>query len=562
MPPINYQPSTWMRDLNAIIGDVPLSRVKMPGTHNAGAFSIDFFKRVKCQDRSIGDQLYLGARYLDIRLTKIISTICMHHNGITSLVQTFENALQQIANYLNSHTRELVIINLSRNKGSALEDSDVHELHRLIEKYLSPYIYRNIPEHTKLMRTDQFTLNNVVCRDKLSTNQVIISVPWGDGAIGKLIEEKGSSQLYWSLGIAGTWRQDIYTRNGKFEQQLKEFADYLPQAIRARKPSEHDFFIADSYLYNQKNSIHEMGIYTQDRFRNIANIYDSSVITNINIVIFDFFHDIPAMDVIDLNLKSVVTIYSNEGFRGRQLRLAERNYTYTDLNSRSFNDQISSIRVAPGYRITVYEHENYCGNSRIYRSDTSHLNDFNNRISSICVEKDTELVAQVTESAGFTGRGWDVSCGAYFQCILMQRGMHDGIESVRVKSGYRVTLFADYFYRGDKVVYRSDCGQLGSMANRASCMVVEKDDPVAATLYDNDNYQGRDWQLSCGRYDGQWLVDRYFEKCISSARLQPGYRITFFSGANFTGSSSTYTSETPNVGALRGKICSIILEKN
>lgn len=63
-----------MRDLNAVIGDIRLTQLKIPATHNSGAFSIDLIKRVKCQYHSIGEQLNLGIRYFDIRLKEIYTT--------------------------------------------------------------------------------------------------------------------------------------------------------------------------------------------------------------------------------------------------------------------------------------------------------------------------------------------------------------------------------------------------------------------------------------------------------------------------------------------------------
>jgi hypothetical protein len=48
-----------------------------------------------------------------------------------------------------------------------------------------------------------------------------------------------------------------------------------------------------------------------------------------------------------------------------------------------WNDKISSIRIYGGAQVTVFEHENFKGNSRSFRSDVSNLQDWNDRITSI-----------------------------------------------------------------------------------------------------------------------------------------------------------------------------------
>lgn len=49
------------------------------------------------------------------------------------------------------------------------------------------------------------------------------------------------------------------------------------------------------------------------------------------------------------------------------------------------NDVISSMRIPAGLRVTLYEHANYRGESRVYTSDTSWLGDFNDRASSMII---------------------------------------------------------------------------------------------------------------------------------------------------------------------------------
>lgn len=565
MPSYSYQLHSWMRDLNAIIGDIRLTQLKIPATHNSGAFSVDFFKRVKCQYHSIGEQLNHGIRYFDIRLKESFDlfdsdegcySLYMHHNGVTNEVQRFSEALKQLSNFLCHNPREFVVINITHETGS------VDLLHNLIGKHLAPYIFLNTPEHSEMLHTDRFTLNQVVRREGGTTNQVMI---FGSGnVVNRMIQEKNlPSRFYWapSPGNMGIWNEHIYRRNGNYQQQLKDLQAYLIREISRRETAKHLFFCSDTYLYNQANSIHEMGHYSQDVFRNVIRGASQSLINNINVVPMDFAHGHPSRDIIDLNLENVVTIYADNNYQGDSLRLVQRNYTYPELNEAGFNDRISSIRVKSGYRVVMYEHDNFCGESKVFRNDTSMLNDFNDRVSSLSVEKDDEIVASVMEYEDFKGRGWNMSCGSYLQTILMERGMHDEISSVRVKPGYRVILFEDYAFTGKETVYTSDCGRLGGADNKASCMVVERDEEVVATVYDQIHCNGRSWKLSCGRYSTQDMVDRWFEKCIKSLRVKSGYRVILYKGKDFTGENYAYALDSLTVGSYTDNVLSIIVEK-
>jgi len=86
---------------------------------------------------------------------------------------------------------------------------------------------------------------------------------------------------------------------------------------------------------------------------------------------------------------SIATCYSDCSYGGSAVGLPEGSYTTSKLASYGINnDVISSIKVLPGYTVTIYTDDNFSGNSKVYTSDISCLveDGFNDLISSLKIE--------------------------------------------------------------------------------------------------------------------------------------------------------------------------------
>ncbi|WP_274474465.1 beta/gamma crystallin-related protein [Mangrovimonas aestuarii] len=83
-----------------------------------------------------------------------------------------------------------------------------------------------------------------------------------------------------------------------------------------------------------------------------------------------------------------VTLYKDCGFKGGSNKLGVGRYNYDELGIG--NDNLSSIRVPRGYKITLYRESNFEGRSKTYYDDVSCLSDddWNDRTSSIKVSRD------------------------------------------------------------------------------------------------------------------------------------------------------------------------------
>ena len=80
----------------------------------------------------------------------------------------------------------------------------------------------------------------------------------------------------------------------------------------------------------------------------------------------------------------VATIYQHGSFGGNSQSLGVGRYNINKLGIG--NDTLSSLKVDPGYKITLYEYRNFEGKSRSFTSNTSGVGNFDDLTTSIVVE--------------------------------------------------------------------------------------------------------------------------------------------------------------------------------
>ncbi len=78
-----------------------------------------------------------------------------------------------------------------------------------------------------------------------------------------------------------------------------------------------------------------------------------------------------------------VTIYTDRNFKGGSVQLGPGDYNvnFAEVG----NDTVSSIRIPPGWSVSVWEHVDFNGASATFASDSPDLGTFDNKISSITV---------------------------------------------------------------------------------------------------------------------------------------------------------------------------------
>lgn len=83
-----------------------------------------------------------------------------------------------------------------------------------------------------------------------------------------------------------------------------------------------------------------------------------------------------------------VTVYADEDFKGvaQEFGLGDHNYAELTASAGIGNDTISGLRVAPGYKVTLFANANFSGSSIQLTSDDNLLTTFNDKTSSLRVE--------------------------------------------------------------------------------------------------------------------------------------------------------------------------------
>ena len=97
---------------------------------------------------------------------------------------------------------------------------------------------------------------------------------------------------------------------------------------------------------------------------------------------------------------SAVTLYTDKGYKGKAVTLSEGEYNLSRMGLYNQKDNdMSSLKVTPGFKVTIYEDDNFNGKSKSYTASESFVGeDWNDKMSSLKVEAYHEL--QVTYQIG------------------------------------------------------------------------------------------------------------------------------------------------------------------
>ena len=173
---------------------------------------------------------------------------------------------------------------------------------------------------------------------------------------------------------------------------------------------------------------------------------------------------------------SVVTLYEHCNYKGYSVTLPVGAFGLSSLEAKGIkNDDISSIRVTPGYKVDIFQDDRYRGAKRSLEGNTSCLTTYgmNDKLSSIRVlERSTSSaprpttrpapaprprsttsnkVATLYEHCNYKGYSVSLPVGAFNLSRLESKGAkNDDISSIKVTPGYKVEVFQDTGYRGAK----------------------------------------------------------------------------------------------------------------
>jgi hypothetical protein len=158
--------------------------------------------------------------------------------------------------------------------------------------------------------------------------------------------------------------------------------------------------------------------------------------------------------------------YKNGGFKGANFKHS----TGDHWNSGQFysvgNDNISSVKIDPGYTVILYEHASFKGKKRVLTHSASTLGNFNDKTSSMKIIKSpvrTSYVAAFYGHANYRGARVKLGCGSYSNSKYFGGVGNDAITSLSIKPGYKAILYSNANFKGK---IREVTGRISSLSSR------------------------------------------------------------------------------------------------
>jgi 1-phosphatidylinositol phosphodiesterase len=165
--------NNWMELLN---GNLSLSQLSIPGTHDSGARVEPVSGTAKCQDLSITDQLSAGVRFLDIRCRHVDNTFAIHHGSVYQNMN-FTDVLNMVVGFLNSNPTECVLM-------SVKEEYDPSNNTRSFEETFDAY---------RQLNPEKWYINEAVPTLSQARGRIVLLRRFGAGGL-----PKGINATNWS----------------------------------------------------------------------------------------------------------------------------------------------------------------------------------------------------------------------------------------------------------------------------------------------------------------------------------------------------------------------------
>ncbi len=210
------------------------------------------------------------------------------------------------------------------------------------------------------------------------------------------------------------------------------------------------------------------------------------------------------------------TLFDQHNFAGNSLAFGVGCYGFKDISVLG-NDRVSSLKVPAGLRVTLCEHADYKGRRKSFTADAADVgNDFNNRTSSLMVEK----VVTIFEHSHYKGKSSTIGIGKH---NLNELGIpNDSLSSLRVPQGLVVITYEHNNFEGAQRIYFEDTKSVGSgFHDKVSSIIIRK---IGLEIPRDSLRYGGGIQLRGAR--GRWLVAGN-NGSLKHTSTQPGTKETF-----------------------------------
>lgn len=124
--------SNWM---SALDDGAALNSITIPGTHDSGALHSIADVSGKCQSLSIGEQLKIGVRFLDIRLCLVENELKVVHSFADQMTD-FDDVVSDMTSFIRNHPSEFLLVSIKEDDSPKRSDRAFEDV---LEKTLLSY---------------------------------------------------------------------------------------------------------------------------------------------------------------------------------------------------------------------------------------------------------------------------------------------------------------------------------------------------------------------------------------------------------------------------------------
>jgi hypothetical protein len=135
--------ANFMKNLLPYIGNLPLKKMVIPATHDAGMYSGGVTESLgRTQDLNLYEQLSSGSRYFDLRLNSDKGDLKIHHEFIDG--PNLNTVLESIKQFFDEGHQELAILKFSHFDD--FSEESYQDMRNAINSYLGKWLFKNLPQ--------------------------------------------------------------------------------------------------------------------------------------------------------------------------------------------------------------------------------------------------------------------------------------------------------------------------------------------------------------------------------------------------------------------------------
>ena len=182
----------------------------------------------------------------------------------------------------------------------------------------------------------------------------------------------------------------------------------------------------------------------------------------------------------------IVTAYQDVNFGGYAVGLDLGNYTLAQLQSKGIVDNdITSFKITAGFKVRVYEGDNFTGGTADFTADNGWLADWNDKITSLKIIDIRPYVFTAFQDVSFGGYSSGLDVGDYTLAQLKDKGISDNdITSLKLAEGFKVTVYDGDNFTGAAVDFTATTGWLADWNDKITSLRVRANgDPNVAGVY-------------------------------------------------------------------------------